>query len=454
MSDVAAAKAPRALAAKGESRLGESGLGERLRSLRLSAGLTQSELAGDRFSKEYVSQIERGKTKPNAETTTWLADRLGVDATLLATGVSTDVRNRVEATLARAEALSEARRYEESVELFREARAEVGATGSPELEVRGLAGEAWALAECGQIREGIDLLTIARELVEGPQFDDVDRADLLFRLGVCRYKLSSVASAISLLDEALELAERSGLPCDLLRADIFGWRSRCRRHQRDFEAAREDVERALELAQGMDDRRTIANVYYQASLVAERTGHWIASRNYAQQAKALYQELNDERTVGRLMQNLGGLHLLLGKPDQAVEHLKAAFALAVESESKPDAAQALGNLATVYLHLEDYDAADEHARRGLELLEERVDYLHEIGQSNVVLGRALMERGRLAEAEECFRAGDSAFEQLGSVSYRAGAWVALGDLASRRGDDREAARLYRSAAEALQDIRF
>jgi hypothetical protein len=34
-----------------------SGLGARLRQLRVAAGLTQSELAGDRFSKEYVSQI-------------------------------------------------------------------------------------------------------------------------------------------------------------------------------------------------------------------------------------------------------------------------------------------------------------------------------------------------------------------------------------------------------------
>ena len=431
-----------------------SGVGERLRSLRLSAGLTQSQLAGQRFSKEYVSQIERGKTRPNAETTAWLAERLGVDPAFLATGVATDVRNRVEATLTRAEALSEARRYPESIEIFRQAAAEVAGTGSPELDVRCRSGEAWAHAEAGEIRGALELLQGARELVEGPPFGDIDRADVLFRLGVCRYKLASVSTAIALFNEALDLATRSGLPCDLLRADILGWRSRCRRHQRDFEAAREDVEGALELARAMDDRRTIANVYYQASLVAERTGHWIASRNYAEQAKALYQELNDERTVGRLMQNLGGLHLLLGKPDQAIEHLKAAFALAVESESKADAAQALGNLATVYLHVGDYESADDHARRGLDLFEGREDYVQDIGQSHVVLGRALMERGRLAEAEESFRAADSAFERLGSVSYRAGAWVALGDLASRRGDDREAARLYRNAAEALQDIRF
>jgi tetratricopeptide (TPR) repeat protein len=431
-----------------------SGLGDRLRSLRLASGLTQTELAGERFSKEYVSQIERGKTRPTKETVEWLAQRLGVDASFLANGVSVDVRSRIEAALARGEALSEAHRYDDAVEAFREAREQIAATGSAELDVRALTGEGWALAERGEVREALPLLLQARELTEGPQFSDVDRADALFRLGVCRYKLASVATAVALFDEALTIAEGSGLPCDLLRADILGWRSRCRRHQRDFEAAHEDVERALELAQAMDDRRIVANTYFQASLVAERMGHWVLSRNYAQQAKGLYEELNDERNVGRLMLNLGGLNLLLGKPQQAIDQLKASFELAVEADSQPDAAQALGSLATVHLHLGDHVAADEHARKALNLLQGRDDFLHEVGQSNVVLGRSLLERGRFEEAEECFRAADAAFEQLGSVSYRAGAWVALGDLASRRGDDREAARLFRNAAEALQDIRF
>src|SRR5262249_49982770 len=149
-----------------------------------------------------------------------------------------------------------------------------------------------------------------RGLVEGVQFSDVDRAEVLLRLGICRYKLSSVGTAVALLDEALALAERSNLPCDLLRADIFGWRSRCHRRQRDYVAAREDVERALELAQDLGDRRAIANTYFQASLIAQRQGHWVLSRNYAQRAKELYQELNDEQNVGRLHLALGGLTLL------------------------------------------------------------------------------------------------------------------------------------------------
>ncbi|MDQ3894113.1 MAG: helix-turn-helix domain-containing protein, partial [Actinomycetota bacterium] len=73
-----------------------TGLGERVRRLRIAAGLSQTQLADQRFSKEYVSQIERGKTRPTKETIEWLARRLGVDPSFLAQGVSTDERERVE----------------------------------------------------------------------------------------------------------------------------------------------------------------------------------------------------------------------------------------------------------------------------------------------------------------------------------------------------------------------
>jgi len=88
-------------------------LGERLRQLRVAGGMTQTDLAGDRFSKEYVSQIERGKTRPTRETIDWLAQRLGVDSGFLANGVSADERGRVDAALTRAGALLEARRNDE-----------------------------------------------------------------------------------------------------------------------------------------------------------------------------------------------------------------------------------------------------------------------------------------------------------------------------------------------------
>jgi len=436
------------------SQPGSPRLGERVRQLRVAAGLTQTDLAGDRFSKEYVSQIERGKTRPTRETIEWLAGKLGVDAGFLERGVSADERSRVEAMLARAEALVNAHQYDDAIEELDNSRTAVLATGAVELEQRALSTEAWARMERGEVKPALQLLDRCRSITEGPGFSDVDRAEVLFRMGVCRYHLSSIASAIALFSEALNLAEGSRLPCDLLRSEILGWRSRCYRRQRDLEAAREDVERALELAQALDDHRTMANVYFQASLVSERMGHWVLARSYAERAKAYYEQLNDERNVGRLLNNLGGLNFQLGKPDKAVEDLKSAYRVLLDKGSEAEAANVVSSLAHVHLATGQVESAEEEARHALDLLEGRQDFLLDIAPTQLVLGRSLMEQGRLDEAQEMLRTAEASAEQLESISHRAAAWMAQGDLATRRGEDQAAARLYRKAAEALQDVRF
>jgi tetratricopeptide (TPR) repeat protein len=436
-------------------RLGEtSGLGERLKTLRAEAGLTQTDLAGDRFSKEYVSQIERGKSRPTDETLVWLADRLGVDPLFLQTGVSSDERGRVEATLSRGEAMIEASQFPDAVEQYERARALVSDEMVPELELRALRGEAWARMHDGQLQPALGLLTRARALTERPRFSDLDRADVLFPMGVCRYKLNSLQTSVSLFTEALELTEKSGLPADRLRADIFGWRARCYRRQRDWEAAREDVERALELAEGVGDSRAIADTYFQASLIAERNGHWVQARTYAERAKNEYERIADRVNLGRLLNNLGGLSFLLGKPEDAERLLKDAFRVALETDNKVDAAYAVSSLAQVHLKTGHPELSEEQARKALELLEGRADYLDEIGNAQLVLGRSLLEQDRLEEADEWLRASYSSFEQISSPGHRSAALVARGDLAARTNKHVEAARLYRNAAELLQDVRF
>jgi tetratricopeptide (TPR) repeat protein len=429
-------------------------LGERLRQLRVAAALTQTDLAGDRFSKEYVSQIERGKTKPTRETIDWLAERLGVDSGFLANGVSADERGRVDAALARADALLEARRNDEALQEFENVRSAVLATGLPQLEARALSGEATVRIRRGDVREAIALLERARALSESSTFSDIERADILFRLGVARHKLNSIQTAIGLFDEALKLAERSEIPSDHLRSNVLAWRSRCYRRRRDLEAAREDVERALELAEGLNDKRTAAEIYFQASIIAERDGHWVLARSYAERAKAAYEEVEDRTNLGRLMNNLGGINFLLGHPDEAIALLKDAVRIALEVGNDEEAAYAVNGIAQVHLRTGDIARAEEQARYALELLGDRVDQVSEIGNAQLVLGRALLEQDRLDEAESAFTAAEAKLGQLGSAGHRAAAWVARGDLAARRGDDRLAAHLYRTAAEALQDVRF
>jgi len=433
-----------------QSRTGST-LGARLRQLRVSAGFTQSELAGERCSKEYLSQIERGKTRPTDDMLRWLAERLGVDALFLETGKSSAEYAEMEVAVARAEAAVEGQQFEEA----RYALAGVvHSPDAPELELRALLVDAWTRNYFGEQRQALEILARARELSELDVFTDVERADVLYRMGVVRYQLSSVNSAINLLSEAYELATRSGLPCDRLRSHVLEWRSRCSRRQRDFEAAREDIELALELAEGLGDTLTIAHVTFQASIVAERGGHWLRARSLAERARQLYEAHGDRINLGRMLNNLGGLNYLLGKPETAVSHLKEAFAIALETGSDADAAQAVSSLAQVHLGSEEYELAEQQARHALELLGGRDDFTDEIGNAQIVLGRSLLEQERLDEAETVFDQAEASLTQLSSASHAAVAWTAQGDLASRRGDVKAAATLYRRAAQALQDVRF
>ena len=414
--------------------------------------MTQTKLGLGRFSKEYVSQIERGRVRPNEAALEWLAERLGVSRRFLESGLSSAEHEQTAGLITSAEAAVAAREFEDAIAKLW--RAELGTVEDPDLELRALLTGAAAHSELGRIEEALSILEAARDLVDGNYFTDVDRANVLFHIGQCRYRLSSIPTAVALFTEALELIRRSEVIDDRLRSRILRWRSRCYRRQSDWEAARADIEDALELSERLGDGAALAHGYFQASIVAERRGQWVLARSYAEHAKALYEEQEDRLNVGRLLNNLGGLTFLLGDPDRAVEFLKEAFTVALELGSKPDAAQAVSSLAQVHLRTGSPVQAEDHARQALVLLEERVDYLDEQGNAQLVLGRALLEQGRLEESAQALTAAEAAFDQLSSRSHRAAVWTAQADLSARRGDKDQALDLYRRAAEDLQDFRF
>jgi tetratricopeptide (TPR) repeat protein len=441
-------RAPTAAATAPPLATPERGLGERVRRLRNACGLTQTELAAARVSKEYISQIETGKTRPTTQTLEWLAERLGVDPHYLVDGFSDRDHREHEAVVAQAEDEVRAKRYREAVDLI---SGLPRTPTSPELQLRALFAESWSRMYLGEVRTAVARLEQARTVAAGEAFGDVDRAEVLYRLGCCRYKLTHVERALADFSTALELADRSGESCDRLRAHVLEWRSRCYRRHRDWEAAREDIERALELAESLGDDETIAHVHFQASLVAERTGHWSRARALGERAKELYESVDDPINVSHLLNNLGGLNFLLGDTDRAIAQLKDAFRIALEVGEPIDGAHAVSSLAQVHLKSGDEELAERQARHALELLDGRVDLLDEIGNAQLVLGRALLEQGRLDEAGQTFAEAEQSLAQLSSASHRAAAWTAQGDLALARGKDRDAGQLFRRAAEALQE---
>src|SRR5215212_8090210 len=58
-------------------------IGARLRTARHRAGLTQQQLAGERYTKAYVSALENALIKPSMVALDYLAERLGTTASRL-----------------------------------------------------------------------------------------------------------------------------------------------------------------------------------------------------------------------------------------------------------------------------------------------------------------------------------------------------------------------------------
>lgn len=355
------------------------------------------------------------------------------------------------ATLRAAELLLEQSRYGDALRALGEIA--VPAVSNPDLALRILFAESWARMSLGQVEAAVSLLERARALAEAELFTNVDRAEAMFRLGCCRLKLGKLSNAIALFSSALSLTEDDALASGL-RAQVLDRRSRCYQLQREWEAAQVDAERSLELAEAIGDDRLAAAALMQCSLVAQRRGAPAVARCYAERARTLADAVGDRQTLARVLNNLGGLSFLLDEPETAVGYLTESFSLSLELGNDADAAQAVSSLAQIHLRCGAPQLAEEQARHALSILNDRVDYLDERGNARLVLGRALLELDRDAEAMTEFAEAEWLFERLGSTSHTAAAWAAQADVYRRRGDVDAAMTLYRRASLALQDFRF
>ena len=80
-------------------------LGEKIRQVRLERGLTQKQLAGDRITRNQLSQIENDLAQPSMRTLEYLAAALGVTAGwLLADDASDEAAERLPRARRRADA--------------------------------------------------------------------------------------------------------------------------------------------------------------------------------------------------------------------------------------------------------------------------------------------------------------------------------------------------------------
>src|SRR3954451_11193581 len=133
-------------------------LGERLRSARLRAGITQAQVAGETMSVGYVSRIESGQRRPDPGLLQQMAERLGVDVEELLVGVSPDRGAPLRARLDHAELALRTGAAADALEAVTGLLADPALAGLGELRREASYVRAGALEVTGDLQAAILLL--------------------------------------------------------------------------------------------------------------------------------------------------------------------------------------------------------------------------------------------------------------------------------------------------------
>jgi tetratricopeptide (TPR) repeat protein len=185
-------------------------IGTRIRSARLRAGLTQQQLAGDRYTKAYISALELGHAKPSMAALDYLAPRLGTTSDRILADPSR-TWSRMEADIALASGdLDEARAAYEGL---------LDVTVDPghiaELEL----GLAETLSRLGRPGESVKPAEDARKrFIDAGRHADADRA--LYWLASAHQLMGDAAEGRRILRDLLERTDPATDPDMAVRVRI------------------------------------------------------------------------------------------------------------------------------------------------------------------------------------------------------------------------------------------
>lgn len=388
-------------------------LGEKVRYLRKRLNLTQQELAGDDFTKSFISQIEKNEANPSLKSLYIIAERLNKPVSFF---------------------LDETMGVED---LER----------SPKIDQLNLMGQSFVREK--NWSQAINCFEEALSLCSATDFHR--RATCLYNLGGALWQSGSAAAAIGRLEEAAGEFQMAGDSTGLV--NTYNLLGVIHAHRDQLDRSVECLEQALELI----DKLEVTDVYLRLRILTNLGLGLCSLGRYEESMEQLGRalELSDENTdyykFGDLQMTLGYIHKLRGELEEA---LKATTRAA-------DFFRAVGppaRLIDVYVNLAVIYRARQQPgdiEKGLNCLQEAEALAQEHGSDK---NRANIheEYGRLlaagGEHRRAIAAYEAALVHQGEPARRAKLHLALAVAHQSLGDREKAAQHLGQASLSLEEF--
>jgi transcriptional regulator with XRE-family HTH domain len=434
-------------------------LGSRLRAARLARGWTQTELAGDLVSVGYVSRLESGHRRPNAEVLEALAQRLGVSIDQLLRGPTAPEQDEIRLALDFAELSLENGEHAEAEMRAREARDRAYAIVHGDLADRASFLVARALESQGHVDDAILELeplvsgdgggAIPREGGAIPRagLPALPRIKAAIALSRCYRESGDLSMSIEAGERVLAELEESPLDSTDEAVQLAVTVAGAYHIRGDTGMAIRTCRKAIAKAEKLESPKARASAYWNASIFESERGSVAEAIPLAERALALLAEGQDGRNLAKLRTALADMQLQLDPPDVAAALALldlAAEELAASSGSVLDVARNDVARARALLLAGDLGAA--------------IDLSSEVhcrvaGQSplaaadaKLIEGQAAGAAGRPDDAKRAYREAVLLLTSVGADRDAADLWFELAGLLEAMGDLDAARDAYRSAA--------
>ncbi|HXR27431.1 MAG TPA: helix-turn-helix transcriptional regulator [Candidatus Baltobacteraceae bacterium] len=413
-----------------------SGFAARLRGARVRAGLTQAELAGDRYTKAHISALEHGLANPSVEALDYLAGKLGTTSANLLGGLEDGAWPRLEADLTLATGS-----WPEAVERYR-ALLDAGASGAA--RAAALVGLAEALCRLERGREALPVAIAAGEAFE--QLGGADgAAEARYWQACAACLMDAAADARTLLLDLLERSRRGVSVGPDLHLRVLIALGATETREGHAERALAYLEEARGVAADLDDRRRATFLHGLAASYRE-LGDMEAAVATGMRGLALFRASAGAGEVAAMENELALAHLALGHVEQARLYARAAVERAGALDEQRLLAHALETSAQLELADGRPAGALELAGRAQAFARASHNRKAEVS-AGLTIGRALRAAGDPGAAAASLEITAQAARRFGRAEQLRDVLAELAELAAQAGDH---ARAYELSRQALQ----
>ena len=376
-------------------------IGERLKTARLAAGLTQQQLAEGRYTKAYVSALENGLSRPSMAALNYFSHRLGIAPSRLINDEPA-AWARIEADLALA-----CGRWDDAIEGYDELL-----QGASERTYRAemLSSKAEALVRRGRGREAAAAAAEAAELLHAAGRQP-EAAMAEYWLAAAQYQLENSTESKALLNSILArvragLKVEPGFQLRLVMA-LSSNESRDGNHA----AALAYLEEVRGLEAALDDRRR-AQYLHDLAYSYRETGDFEAAVRSGIASRELFRKANAERETAGLENDLALSYLALGNTSRAGEMIASARTTLERLGDEWSLAYVLDTQAQITLSRGDAAGAASQSAAAIDMAER--------SHNTKATVDALLTHARALSSQDDKPAALATFERAGILAREAG----------------------------------